>query len=213
MDNGYRAITEDEGATVKAGDQAKSSLMDWHNISAEDIGKSYHEYDFNHWEYRRPIALDATANAPDEWPSETEKAAMDAATFGTSFMLNGKRVDPKDVFIDVPEADEWDGEVLNLKFGGNATFEKYKMLYRGEFCIVYKSESHVECSGRVDECEFRPIETPAQAEERERKEWIGEAQKHCTEFSSNQIGNIYDWLKSTDQLKDKSDEYSNPASN
>ena len=51
-------------------------------------------------------ALDATSNAPDEWPSETDKAAMDAATFGTGFMLNGKRIDLGDVLIDVPETDD-----------------------------------------------------------------------------------------------------------
>ena len=36
---------------------------------------------------------------------------------------------------------------------------------------------------------FRPLRT-------ERDQWVAEAQKHCTEFSSNQLGKLYDALKS-----------------
>lgn len=37
--------------------------------------------------------------------------------------------------------------------------------------------------------EFRPIRT-------EREKWVSDAQKHCTEFSSNQLGKLYDAIKS-----------------
>ena len=111
------------------------------------------------------------------------------------------------------ETGEWDGEILNGKFGPNASFEKYRMLYKGEFCLVYTSESHVECSGRFDECAFRSIETPAQAEERERGEvvekWRNSPYRkerfHMID-DPKKFGEFYDWLKSTDQLKDKSDD-------
>lgn len=39
--------------------------------------------------------------------------------------------------------------------------------------------------------DFRPIRS-------ERERWVSEAQKHCTEFGSNQLGNLYDALKSGD---------------
>lgn len=55
MDNGYRAITKYEGAVVEAGDQARSRLVDWHNLGVEEIGLSYIGYDFSGWDYRRPI--------------------------------------------------------------------------------------------------------------------------------------------------------------
>jgi len=68
------------------------------------------------------------------------------------------------------EPEEWDGEVLNSKFGRTAAFEKYKMLFKGEHCLVYKSESHYECAGRVDECEFRPIKSEAELEREKERE-------------------------------------------
>ena len=74
-----------------------------------------------------------------------------------------------EVVIPITES-EWDGEVLNNKFGDNAAWEKYKMLYEGEFCLVYKSESHIECAGRVDSCEFRPIPTEQEKEASEKLE-------------------------------------------
>lgn len=39
--------------------------------------------------------------------------------------------------------------------------------------------------------DVRPIRT-------ERERWVYEAQKHCTEFGSNQLGKLYDALKSGD---------------
>ena len=195
MDNGYREITKEE-AHIEAGDQAKSSLVDWHNISAEDIGKSYHEYDFNHWEYRRPIAqdhyatptdkivehaLDATSNAPDEWPSETG---------------------------------EWDG-TGNPPVGTECEFSRYgtnwnKCLSLGIHPVrnVPMFEYDDTIFIHVDGFEYRPILTPAQAEEREREEVISciDTILADPERKQTMANAVYDWLKSMGKLKDKSDE-------
>ena len=53
----------------------------------------------------------------------------------------------------------------------------------------------------ADKCNFKPIKSQAeQKAEEERDRFIVDAQKQCTDFGSNQIGKIYDWLKSTGQL-------------
>lgn len=207
MDNGYRAITKDECAFVEAGDQAKSILMDWHNISAEDIGTSYHEYDFNHWEYRRPIAqdhyatptdkivehaLDATSNAPDEWPSETGE------------WVNG-----------LPPV----GLECNVRYRGQSFWTNwakgcFKAGHDSKIWIQYAMENLVLPAHDV---EFSPILTPAQAEEREReeakKQLAGLLQKNdqdVTDLCNRSISYFMPLaeflLDNGCQLKDKSDD-------
>ena len=238
MDNGYKAITEDEGAIVEAGDQAKSRLMDWHNISAEDIGVSYHEYDFNHWEYRRPIAHYATptekvvehladkeAREPD-WskaPRWAEAWVIDRDGMVESkfhFSEGNEWVDENglawskdadDIMVVLrPKTDEWvDGlppvgaDIVWLSEGGTWTFTKVIAYNEDRSSVWLEGEAIVSTDNKT---RFEPKLIQSQIEERERKEFIEKAQdlfdwSNCP--SPWVIKTIYDWLKSTDQLKDK----------
>ena len=165
MDSGYRAITEDEGAIVKAGDQFKPKKSGlWQDMAVRGIGDSYGEYSFSCWKYRRPItqdyyatptdkivehALDATSNAPDEWPSEKETVEWD-----------GKGLPPA-------------GTECNAVYIENENSTPVTFLGGGKDKVIV-----LDCG--VEDCidlriwRLEPIETPAQAEEREREEFKSE---------------------------------------
>lgn len=106
---------------------------------------------------------------------------------------------------------EWDCEVLNTKFGLNADWEKCKILFKGEFCLVYKSESHIECAGRVDECDFRPLKT-AEQKAADAKENLIDRIQSIPKFSADSalqyandrafLSELYDAGFLSDQLKE-----------
>ena len=140
-------------------------------------------------------ALDATSNAPDEWPSETGEWDDGLPPFG--------------VACEVAFRGEWEPceDVFCCRY--NRVF----------FKIPSRSKPF---SRIVDQVEFRPIETPAQAEEREREE---AKKKFCYDLEAvvnsnadismrqstqhSLLSDIFDYLNSGGsayQLKDKSDD-------
>jgi len=56
--------------------------------------------------YNIAAGMDAVADAPSEWKDEIEKTALDMLIYGNGFMRDGKRVDPKDVYIS--QSDEYE---------------------------------------------------------------------------------------------------------
>ena len=166
MDNGYRAITS---GLLKSGDECRfKGDYPWGKVQS-----NFDDPDYEKYEYQRPIAqdhyatptekvvehaLDATANAPDEW---------------------------EDGFPPV-------GFQLVSEIAIGWLFDNHRETYKGFY-------------DRIDE-------TQSQIEERERYEVVGEwtmlvARTCGEEFSMTEAYMaIYDWLKSTDQLKDKSDD-------
>ena len=264
MDNGYRAITEEEGAIVEAGDEYRHKLdRAWRNLES-CIGLDYDdEMNFRYCEYRRPIAhyatptdkivehaLDATSNAPDEWPSETgdkvlysiESHEQDEVNAIHDALLNRPeghdtaqwiytQCYQKERTISKTETVEWDGKLevcqyyrlteplvlggcrehIELEKGDKVYLSGYFDYGFGKVCIVNESAKRDHCMTIVERC-LEPIETQSQIEEREREEFALSAVKASKDYSfggnltAGDARQIYDWLKSTDQLKDKSDE-------
>ena len=284
MDNGYRAITKEEGAIVKAGDQSrlKSGVSEWRDMSEDAIDTAYTPWvSFNRFEYRRPIAqddklnpdnctishtlkpvthyatptdkiveqeikklyatdvtkpnellnfiyarligqhsekenydymlalrnyIDATSNAPDEWPSETG--------IPVTGEWDGEGFPPINIEVEMRHKD-WNSSWMNEEWVKTTVTAKGIEQFLRRLGDDYASEEAAYISCYL----FRPIETQAQAEEREREEVIESILKvlgSLPEISPNLVGfhakndrqsaaAIYDWLKSTDKLKDKSD--------
>lgn len=169
-----------------------------------------------------PHALEATSPS-NEFDEKREKAFRDAMTTGTGF-IQVSHVPVEDV-IKHDKPQEWDGW---NNFNESQPIEDLKeylvCVQRTEgdcypFISVWHDGKWWKTSQmpmpfkvtHFKEIEMPKSETPAQAEEREREERIAEMYDAFTGYEGmtpdwNQMKTIYDWLKSTGQLKDKSDE-------
>ena len=214
MDNGYREIVI--GDICQAGDQYKFRGRDWLSINPCSHGRAYILQDFENSTYRRPIAkdekayatdtkaivahaLDATANAPDEWP-----------------------------YVDIPQS-QWlpeVGEECELSIEGD--YSTGSVIFYGENIVVLRGASGAEASFAKAWCTFRPIKTPellaaeknAEVEAKNRNEFLYAAEDvffnvksiSMRQSNENEIAEaFYDWLNSDEspyQLtkKDKVDE-------
>ena len=186
MDNGYSAIKEDE-ELIPLDQYRELGTNDWKEIV-------HNFFQAEGYEYRRPIAhyatptekvvehaLDATANVPDEWNS------------GDAAMVSGL------VFNNCLYKDLRQVEVLRINGSKCAVMDV------GTLELMW-----------INTCRLNAIETQSQIEERERKEfqnalrsvWCDKRDATEEPITRRHLSRwTYDWLKSTDQLKDKSDEY------
>ena len=118
----------------------------------------------------------------------------------------------------MPETGEWNGEGLpplktdfeaSLKKGKNVdTWFSVKAKAFSDDYVVFETSGTEWAALKLD-YDFRPIELK-QTEGRERGERIAEMYDAFAGYEGmtpdwNQMKTIYDWLKSTDRLKDKSD--------
>lgn len=158
MDNGYRAIKESEA---------------FHYATPTEKVVEH--------------ALDATANAPDEWATISKKETVEVVSSKmettTHEYYDGDT--KKQCHLIESEPDTYGNVIIKSRRG------EYEVRQRGD---------------------LRPIETQSQIEEREREEFTLKMVKDCIDYNfgdnltARDARQIYDWLKSTDQLKDKSDD-------
>ena len=156
MDNGYRAITEEEGAICQTGDQYKFRNEDWEIVKSRHHGARYDAEDFDESIYRRPIAHYATPTekvvehlVDDATISKTETVAWD----GEGYPPAGT----------ICKAKEHSGSInyktaiaTGITYGDSAGFAGI----RGDLAdgSLFWSD------------DFHPIPTQSQIEEREREE-------------------------------------------
>lgn len=126
----------------------------------------------------------------------------------------------KEIFIPIPEP-EWNGEglppvgtVCEIDALGDGDFEECMIeSYSIDGSVVLVS--HQRKHGRDynywhidDDLKFRPIETEAQKAARKRDEWAKSAieaiqnRTHALSTESERLGELYDWLLETNQLKE-----------
>ena len=190
MDNGYRAL--EYGEVIIKGDELSVGPEQWQVCDRTIGGRAGVVL------IRRPIAhyatptekvvehaLDATANAPDEWNGEGWPVIGAVVRFRTNHYDKG-------------------------------VYAEVEVMYVSDQVIVLRRLSDqldiaVDALLRNDQWSMSPIETQSQIEERERKEGIKTiaiqgAGINFSDLDYEYAERIYDWLKSTDQLKDKSDD-------
>ena len=207
MDSGYRAITEDEGAFVEAGDQIKFKDDEWGDIGRAYVGDSYDEFMFNdEWGFRRPIAQDYYATPTDKIVEQEIKKLYATDVTKPNELLNfiyarliwqhsekenydymialrnyiDATSNTADEWPSEKETGEWDGEGLppagtecNAVYIENENSTPVTFLGGGKDKVIV-----LDCG--VEDCidlriwRLEPIETPAQAEEREREEFKSE---------------------------------------
>jgi hypothetical protein len=194
MDNGYRAITQDEGAVVELGDQYKQAGFPWVNMTAYDIGESYNDFTFSgRRQYRRPIAQDeplasvfdaCTSNQP-ELPDSSTISKQETVEVVSSKMENTTRYNIGDV-VTIKSDLEPDSRIIDFA-GKKVTIDAIYHLNGGS-CIAF---SH-EWLG-IGAATLHAIQ-PEQTEIADDELSIGEV-----------CGRIYDWLYAVG-LKGEGDE-------
>ena len=193
-------------------------------------------------------AMDATSNAPDEWPSETgipvtvpvgvetykysiiEDSEGKPPIYGQTYLnFPSLTIEQQNaleryalILVDdsQPKQDEWVDGLPPLKTDFEASLKNVDTWFSvkakafSDDYVVFET-SGTEWAALKSDYEFRPIETPAQAEERERDEFtkafsqsMNDAGSIPSDFDNSIVFGrvLYDWLKSADRLKDKSDE-------
>lgn len=120
-----------------------------------------------------PHALDATANAPDEWPELG--ACSQCGALGHEQIIPQESNEPKVAQVIQDKPQEWDGEglppvgiVCEVSNSGN-TWERCLIRHMGSSLCVVDHAEYEDQHYHLRSVTFRPLESAEQAEERERE--------------------------------------------
>ena len=214
MNNGYREITEEEGATCQAGDQYKFRNEDWEIVESRHHGARYDAEGFDESIYRRPIAHYATP---------TEKVVenlADGEVEDSVCAFCGDMVSPVDhkcgqgaLDATANAPDEWKdgfppvGFQLVSEIAIGWLFDNHRETYKGFYDRIDETQSQIE--EREREEKIADLKERTKRNEFQlalRSMWCDKQEAIREPITKRSLSKwTYDWLKSTDQLKDKSD--------